>query len=327
MPLDSGAVTKVSSGTAEAELGGPFANVASAFGAGPNIGAAFRLAREFRGYTLQDLAEATRIRRSYLAALEAMELNKLPSRPFSTGYVRAAAQALGLDPNDAIARFNREAPDAAEPLRAPVGVSHERDPRLSLAAGAAGLVVCAVLVWNLAQHATAKDRQPAPAVPEIAANAPAAAGPKGAVVLSQPLPPPMESQGPAPYVTPGLAQAAAAAEAAANGLPPPEAVEAAVPPPTAPPLPPNPRAAVFGASSNQSAVTLQARKPVSLIVRGADGSVYFARQLAAGEAYRAPMLGGLTLDVSDPAAFDVYANGAFKGQLEAPQTLLAKLVG
>lgn len=259
-----------------------------------------------------------------------MELDKLPSRPFSTGYVRAVAQALGLDPNDAITRFNREAPDTAEPLRAPVGVSYERDPRLSLAAGAAGLVVCAVLVWNLAQHATAKDRQPSPAVPEVAANPPAVAGPNGAVVLSQPLPPPMESQGPAPYVTPGLAEAAAAAEAAALGLPPPAPVDAAAqaqPVLAATPLPPNPRAAVFGAPSNQSAVTLQARKPASLIVRGADGSVYFARLLAAGESYRAPMLSGLTLDVSDPAAFDVYANGAFKGPLGAPQTPIAKLVG
>jgi hypothetical protein len=40
-------------------------------------------------------------------------------------------------------------------------------------------------------------------------------------------------------------------------------------------------------------VTLQAIKSASLIVRGADGSVYFARQLRAGEAYRAPQLGGL----------------------------------
>ena len=78
----------------------------------------------------------------------------------------------------------------------------------------------------------------------------------------------------------------------------------------------------------QSPITLQARKPASIIIRGPDGAVYFARQLAAGEAYRAPVtVRGLVVDVSEPQAFDVYLNGASHGQLSATQTPVEKLVG
>jgi len=62
-----------------------------------DIGAALKAAREARGLSLRDVAEATRIRQSYVEALEAMRLEELPSRPFTIGYVRAYAGLLGLD--------------------------------------------------------------------------------------------------------------------------------------------------------------------------------------------------------------------------------------
>ncbi|MBW8860687.1 MAG: helix-turn-helix domain-containing protein, partial [Caulobacter sp.] len=49
------------------------------------------------------------------------------------------------------------------------------------------------------------------------------------------------------------------------------------------------------------------------------------RWMAAGEAFRAPRTAGLTADVSDPAAFDVYVNGALASRLSAPQVALSKL--
>lgn len=38
-----------------------------------------------------------------------------------------------------------------------------------------------------------------------------------------------------------------------------------------------------------------------------------------------PNVKGLTADVSEPEAFDVFVGGALKGELPAPQTALAKL--
>ena len=46
------------------------------------------------------------------------------------------------------------------------------------------------------------------------------------------------------------------------------------------------------------------------------------------KAYRAPTaVKGLTIDVSDPLAFNVFMNGESKGPLQAAQTPLGKLSG
>jgi cytoskeleton protein RodZ len=60
-------------------------------------------------------------------------------------------------------------------------------------------------------------------------------------------------------------------------------------------------------------------------VRGQDGQIYFARQFAAGDAFRVPQVSGLTADVSQPNNFQVFVGGRSKGVLPAPQVLLSKL--
>jgi hypothetical protein len=70
---------------------------------------------------------------------------------------------------------------------------------------------------------------------------------------------------------------------------------------------------------------IQAREAAAFVVRMSDGRVLFARQLAAGEAWRAPVGVSALIDVSEPAAFDVYLNGEHGGALPAPVTPLAQL--
>jgi cytoskeletal protein RodZ len=311
MPLDTGAVTGSVTVVAQAASGLIIEGIEPFMSGGVGLGGALRGLREARGLSLQDIADITRVRRAYLSALEEMRLDQLPSRPFVIGYVRAYAQALGIDPDDAVAKFKQTAPVNIEPLRPPVGVRRQRDPRMSLAAAAAAVVLTSVLAWNFAQHAVAGDGKASPPVPVSAAAPPVRQGPV-ALAAAQPAPP--ESDVPKPYITPGLA--------------PPSAIGAAQPAPVVQNAVFSPKGAVYGAPPEQSAVTLQAHKPASIIIRGQDGTVYFARQLAAGEAYRAPTaVKGLTVDVSDPQAFDIYANGALQGQLQANQTPLNKLNG
>jgi hypothetical protein len=64
-----------------------------------------------------------------------------------------------------------------------------------------------------------------------------------------------------------------------------------------------------------------------MVIHGADGSVYFARQLAPGQAYRVLPLSGLTVDTPEPESFDVYVGGLRKGVLPAVKTPLSKLAG
>lgn len=283
--------------------------------AGASIGQALRALREAQNLSLADIAEATCVRRAYLQAVEEMNIDQLPSRPFAIGYVRAYAQALGVSSDLAVARFKQDAPNPEEALKAPVGVRKERDPRLSWLAGACAVVVTAVVIWNLAQHAVAHDGGPSPPAP--VANTPPVAplGVKGPVALLAAQPAPADSDVPTPYVTPGMAKAVGG----------PDAV-------IAPPAPArvsfNPHAAVYGAAADKAALTLQALKAASLVIRGADGSIYFARQLAAGESFRAPAnVPGLTIDVSEPQAFNVIVAGQAHGPLQAAQTPVGKLTG
>jgi cytoskeletal protein RodZ len=300
-----------------------------------DIGAALRAAREARGLSLQQVAEATRIRQGYVEALEDMRLEALPSRPFTIGYVRAYAALLGMDVDAAVARFKTDAPDENAELREPVGVRRERDPRLALIFAGGMLVVGAILLWNVAQRAIAKDA-PAPQIaPPAASTQVQAHANNSSVALGAPLPAPVESTTPEPYKTPGLDDAAAnggsvdAAKAAAKARAEADARAGVVDPAHQIQVgaPFKPKGAMLGAAPGEgSGVVLQTRKAATLVVRGVDGQVYFARALAAGDSYRAPRTPGLIADVSDPMVFEVYYGGALVSHLPSASTALGKLV-
>jgi cytoskeleton protein RodZ len=283
--------------------------------AGDTIGEAIRMRREARGMTLDDLSLSTRIKPQYLAAIEAMRLQELPSRPFVVGYVRACAGALGLDPEQAVERLKREAPDGPQDLAAPVGVDRETDPRVRTFVTVGIVVVLAIVAWNIAERVLNHRSSHRGAMAAQAIRPPVSShGPVGPVSLGAPLPPPIESTTPEPYVTPGLPAASSAAPQPAPATPPAGA-------------PFEPRGAVYGVAAGSAHVILVAAKPVSFVVHGADGSVYFARQLETGEAYAAPQLAGLSVEVSNPAEVNVYVDRAFKGQLPGPTTALSSLAG
>lgn len=300
---------------------------------GASVGEALQQIRLFRGLSLEDVADATRIRRIYLEAIEAMRLDALPSRPFTIGYIRAYAQALGVSPDTAVERFRQERPAQDEPLRAPVGVTKGPDPRLAAILIGACVVLGAILTWNVVQRATkAPEAKARPAIAQRPAQAsqPAQAGP---VALGAPLPPPMEATTPDLYETPGLANAVPGAngvmtldQAPADlGAPAPLA-----PPPAGLRLAPTFTASgpVYGATAQSGAsVILMALKPAPLVVKSHAGTVYFARQLAKGEAYRAPALPGVLAETADPHAFQVFVGGHSKGLLPQTRTELKALAG
>ncbi|MFC3070853.1 helix-turn-helix domain-containing protein [Phenylobacterium soli] len=311
MPLDTGGLSEVETSAAD----GPTLQ------SGADVGQALKAMREARGLTLDQLAEATRVRASYLEALEEMQLEKLPSRPFVVGYIRAYAQALGADADEAVHRFKAEEPVLDEPLPEPVGVRDERDPRLAAIVAGAVVIIGAIVAWNVVQRIMTETAPAPPTASETVAQKALANTTAGPVSLGAPLPAPVESTTPPPYVTPGLDKAVNA-----EGQP-------LVPPQAAQPAPEmnlagtfTPKGQIYGAPAAQGAVILQALKPAFLVIKGADGSVYFARQLAEGEAYRAANLAGLTVDVSEPEAFQVFSGGQSRGVLPQPLTPVAKLV-
>lgn len=288
------------------------------------LGGSLRAHRLERGLSLEDVAELTRVRRAFLEAIEETRLDALPSRPFTIGYIRAYAQALGLDPEAAVERFRAEEPVLDEPLRAPVGVIEDRDPRAAAFLAAAVIIIAAIILWNIAQRAMTASAPPPPQASEEVAWKLLATTKPGEITLGEPRPAPVESTTPAPYDPPGLAEA--------MGLKPksdptaPASTEIYVDLATLPPVF-QPRGVVYDSNPQlRSGVILQALKPATLIIRGADGSVYFARQLGKGDAYRVPAAPGLTVDVSAASDFQVFVGGQSRGLLPSTQTLASKLV-
>jgi transcriptional regulator with XRE-family HTH domain len=319
MPLDAGGL---------GELDGPAANAdeparvqAPTIHSGTDVGQALRAIREHRGLSVEDVAEQTRVRGAYILAIEELRLAQLPSRPFVVGYIRAIAQALGVDADAAAERFKAEEPVLDEALPEPVGVGGERDPRLAAIVAAAFVIIAAIVAWNVVQRVMSDTAPASPTASDSAAQKALANTTAGPVSLGAPLPAPVESTTPPPYVTPGLDKAVNA-----DGAP----LVAAEP--DAAPAPElnlaesfKPHGQVYGAPSGP--VILQALKPAFLVVHGADGSIYFARQLSEGEAYRAPGIGGISVDVSEPEAFQVFVSGQSKGVLPKPLTDVATLLG
>jgi len=281
--------------------------------------------RDHRGLSLAQVAAETRVRRLYLTALEDGEHGPLPSRPFAVGYVRAYARALGLDGDEIVARFRADFPEDRSPLHAPIGVSHEKDQVRRLIYWAGGAVVCAVVLWNVAQRTIINDQPaPGPAFPAAVQQSPLPS--PGPVKLGAPKPPPADQTVPQPYVTPGLPQTDPATNDAtapsAGGPPLASAASVPAPPPAADPPQFEAHGAIYGAAAKDGDVVIQAKARAALIVRGPSGAIYFARQLAVGEAYRVLRGSHATADVSDPAAFDLYVGGKFQSLLTEPLTPL-----
>jgi len=65
-------------------------------------------AREARGLTLEDAERDTRISRRYLQALESEEFDVIPAPVYARGFLRSYSQYLGLDPQEAMARYPRD---------------------------------------------------------------------------------------------------------------------------------------------------------------------------------------------------------------------------
>ncbi|CDG39358.1 MULTISPECIES: helix-turn-helix domain-containing protein [Asaia] len=106
------------------------------------VGVDLRARREELGWALPDVAGWLRIRESYLLALEEGNMAVFPGSAYALGFLRTYAQAMGMDPDQAVARFRhdtRGAFDRKTELSFPEPVS-ERGVPVGLWVGA-GLAV------------------------------------------------------------------------------------------------------------------------------------------------------------------------------------------
>ncbi|MEG1451818.1 helix-turn-helix domain-containing protein [Brevundimonas sp.] len=284
------------------------------------LGGRLRAARVASGLSFVELSTKTRVNTRFLKAIEQGDQSLLPSRIFTMGYVRIYAQVLGLDELEAVEQYKAEFPEAGATLQAPTGAAFQEVRRRSSAILAIMATVgLAFLCWNIFQRLN-RIEPPHPsdltAIPAVWAKD-ADKVPQTALVLGGPQAAPPDQTTPPLYLTPGI-------EAQILGDDPGAVATATAP---APPVQAafNPRGALYGAPANNSIITLQAIKPVTLVVRQGDGRVLFARQLAAGDSWRAPLNVQAVVDMSDPAVVAVYMNGELTAPLVANQTPLSRL--
>ena len=95
---------------------------------GISHGESLRRARESRGLTLQQIAQDTKIPLRHLDALERDQFAALPSGIYRRAEVRAYADAVGLDRNAALARFDRALEQAMPPTASSVRAGEPHHP-------------------------------------------------------------------------------------------------------------------------------------------------------------------------------------------------------
>src|SRR5258708_2746727 len=155
------------------------------------FGARVRQHREQRGISLAEIAERTKIKASMLEGLERDDVSQWPAGIFRRAYVRAYANAVGLDPDPVVTEFLEMHPE-------PVQVVEPEPPkggRLRELVGSA--------FGSLSRR-----RATAPAAPAAAPDQPVTAGTSGkaaapAVLVERPagraaLPAPPRSRPPPP---------------------------------------------------------------------------------------------------------------------------------
>ena len=195
-----------------------------------NFGASFKKAREFRGITLDQIAKETRISTRFLAAIEDEEFHLLPGGVFNRGFIRSYAERVGLDPDQAVADYERLASvgepndiQSAEDTASSGRERHLYPAAIAILAVAIGIFYFVTRESRPVQTATQPPvSKPAPPVeqppPAPAAPAEPVPDPNAIPVTNQtPVPTavsaPKTSPAPAPVPAPATAPPRAAAQA------------------------------------------------------------------------------------------------------------------
>ena len=218
-----------------------------------SIGAYLAQQRELRGISLEELAALTRIPRRSLERLESGIFDRAPDG-FVRGFVRTVADALGLDPDNAVMRLLREPSDEDERAANERALRRARGIRIAVAAGAA--LIALVGIVRLVATGDSRPGAPVENAPETVMRR----DPIRALALEaerRPRPAPVAPPEPAAPADPAVRAEAAPEEPLAAA-----ATEAAAPPAAVEPEAAAPAAAVVPGEPITAAEPEPAAEPV-----------------------------------------------------------------
>jgi len=282
-----------------------------------SVGATLRAARIARGEAADAVANALKMKREQLDAIESDDFAKLPGRTYAVGFVRAYARHVGLDAERILQRFKDErAGELAKPvdLVFPDAVEERQLPNGSILVLA---LLIAMVIYGLTyltmpsrKAATAKAQEPVVVVEQAQAQAEAAA---------------VDSDE-------ALTAAFVAGGASLPETKVPEPTTLAVDSPhDALEAPRHPQMEAFAIAegpllgsggadaSSSSRITLRALQQTYLQVRDTQlrgpKSVLFSRVLEPGETYAAPNRPGLVMQTGNAGGLQVEVEGKVVGVL------------
>jgi cytoskeletal protein RodZ len=246
-----------------------------------------REARERRGVSLRQIANATKISVAALEALERNDISRLPGGIFSRAFVRSYAIEVGLDPETTIQEFVAQFPNDSVTAGHPTtnhGEDHEAvESDRRLAGTFLWLIVVSIPMAGAVLYFATAGRSAVPeGPPPVAVTAPA----PDTTPVTDPLSPTAAS-------TPALAPTSSA-----SAVPAPPAVARAAP---APP-------AVAPGVGDHLTVSLSVSRPcwVSATV---DGKKTIERLLQPGDQQRIDVRREMVLTAGDASAIALTLNG------------------
>jgi cytoskeleton protein RodZ len=187
-----------------------------------SIGALLRETRRGLGGDVDKIAATLRIRASYLRAIEESQYDQLPAQVYALGFVRAYANHLGLDGEEAVRRFKQETVDFEPPrgLSFPVPLAERSIPGGTMVLAALILALCGYGLWYYVSTGERARPERVAAVPaDLAPPPPPAAAPAAAPAVANASPAATQSETPA-----------SGSQPAAGAAPPPQSQTAAAPP-------------------------------------------------------------------------------------------------
>jgi cytoskeleton protein RodZ len=266
----------------------------SADRAAGDFGSKLREARERRGISLRQIANATKISISVLEALERNDISRLPGGIFSRGFVRSYAVEVGLDPEatiqDFITQFPHDSVTAGHPTSQRVEDNEALESNRRMASTLLRLIAISVPIVGVVMYVGIAERR----APPRAASEPVAVTTPAPAAATPPVTPPAAPVLPASPTSP------------APEIPPAAPAQSVAAPP---PASPAAAAGVELAATDRLTVRLSATRScwVSVTV---DGQKTIQWLLQAGEQQTVEVLREIVLTAGDAAALTMTLNGA-----------------
>ncbi len=265
------------------------------------IGVLLRRTREGRRIAIADVAATLRIRVAYIEAIEKGAYERLPGPVYAVGFVRAYAEYLGLDGQEAARRFKREGQglDDQPGLTMPLPIPERSIPGGRILLAALVLAICGYGLWYYLGNGNRQEPDMVAAVPP-ALQAEAAAPSEAKAAVHEPGEPAETAKptpgGAAPTSPPAPQKLAAAGTADVPAAPPPDKV---------------PAGHVYGVADGPVRIELRFTGDCWVQIKGGGPDADFGKLMYAGDVYRVPDKPGLVARVGNSDTVTIVSDGKF----------------